>query len=189
MYKRQEYKKNPEMEMPTVEVNGQECVGMIEIPALGLKLPIISEWSDAKLKKAPCRYSGSAYLKNMIIAGHNYRTHFSGIKRLKMCIRDRSSEITAYNTIGTDGGITTPMVPAAAIRAAAESSRYPRFFNSGTVSYTHLDVYKRQASIPVEAVSPFGMEDIISGSTIAMIGMSCGSTHTNLRFLSISVIT
>ena len=42
-----------------------------------------------------------------------------------------SSEITAYNTIGTDGGITTPMVPAAAIRAAAESSRYPRFFNSG----------------------------------------------------------
>ncbi len=39
------------MEMPTVEVNGQECVGMIEIPALGLKLPVISEWSDAKLKK------------------------------------------------------------------------------------------------------------------------------------------
>ena len=77
-----EYVKNPEMEMPTVEVNGQECVGMIEIPALGLKLPVISEWSDAKLKKAPCRYSGSAYLKNMIIAGHNYRTHFSGIKRL-----------------------------------------------------------------------------------------------------------
>ena len=29
-----EYVKNPEMEMPTVEVNGQECVGMIEIPAL-----------------------------------------------------------------------------------------------------------------------------------------------------------
>ena len=47
-----EYKKNPEMEMPTVEVNGQECVGMIEIPALGLKLPVISEWSDAKLKKS-----------------------------------------------------------------------------------------------------------------------------------------
>ena len=30
-----EYKKNPEMEMPTVEVNGQECVGMIEIPRWG----------------------------------------------------------------------------------------------------------------------------------------------------------
>ena len=63
-----EYKKNPEMEMPTVEVNGQECVGMIEIPALGLKLPVISEWSDAKLKNAPSRDTRTAYLKNKIKA-------------------------------------------------------------------------------------------------------------------------
>ena len=105
-----EYKKNPEMEMPTVEVNGQECVGMIEIPALGLKLPIISEWSDAKLKKAPCRYSGSAYLKNMIIAGHNYRTHFSGIKRLNpgdsVVFKDADGNVFSYEVaeIETVGG-------------------------------------------------------------------------------------
>ena len=105
-----EYKKNPEMEMPTVEVNGQECVGMIEIPALGLKLPVISEWSDAKLKKAPCRYSGSAYLKNMIIAGHNYRTHFSGIKRLNpgdsIVFTDADGNIFSYEVaeIETVGG-------------------------------------------------------------------------------------
>ena len=105
-----EYKKNPEMEMPTVEVNGQECVGMIEIPALGLKLPIISEWSDAKLKKAPCRYSGSAYLKNMIIAGHNYRTHFSGIKRLNpgdsVVFTDADGNVFSYDVaeIETVGG-------------------------------------------------------------------------------------
>ena len=60
------------MEMPTVEINGQECIGTLEIPSLGLKFPVISEWSDEKLKKAPCRYSGSAYLNNLIIAGHNY---------------------------------------------------------------------------------------------------------------------
>ena len=105
-----EYKKNPEMDMPTVEVNGQECVGMIEIPALGLKLPVISEWSDAKLKKAPCRYSGSAYLKNMIIAGHNYRTHFSGIKRLNpgdsVVFTDADGNIFSYEVaeIETVGG-------------------------------------------------------------------------------------
>ncbi len=104
-----EYKKNPEMEMPTVEVNGQECIGTIEISALGLKLPVISEWSYAKLKKAPCRYSGSAYLKNMIIAGHNYRTHFSGIKRLdpgdSVVFTDAdgnvfSYEVTEMETVG-----------------------------------------------------------------------------------------
>ena len=105
-----EYKKNPEMEMPTVEVNGQECVGMIEIPALGLKLPVISEWSYAKLKKAPCRYSGSAYLKNMIIAGHNYRTHFSGIKRLNpgdsVVFTDADGNVFSYEVaeIETVGG-------------------------------------------------------------------------------------
>ena len=105
-----EYVKNPEMEMPTVEVNGQECVWMIEIPALGLKLPVISEWSDAKLKKAPCRYSGSAYLKNMIIAGHNYRTHFSGIKRLNpgdsVVFTDADGNVFSYEVaeIETVGG-------------------------------------------------------------------------------------
>ena len=105
-----EYVKNPEMEMPTVEVNGQECVGMIEIPALGLKLPVISEWSDAKLKKAPCRYSGSAYLKNIIIAGHNYRTHFSSIKRLNpgdsVVFTDADGNVFSYEVaeIETVGG-------------------------------------------------------------------------------------
>ncbi len=45
-----------------------------------------------------------------------------GTKPFLKSVFTLSSEITAYNTIGTDGGITTPMVPAAAIRAAEESS-------------------------------------------------------------------
>ena len=92
-----EYEKNPEMEMPTVEIDGQECIGTIEIPALELKLPVISEWSNEKLKKAPCRYSGSAYLNNLIIAGHNYRTHFSGIKYLKV-----DDEVIFRDTAGNE---------------------------------------------------------------------------------------
>ena len=46
-----------------------------------------------------------------------------------------------------------------------------------------------RASIPVEAASPCGIEDIISGSTTAITGISCVSTQTNLRFFSTSVIT
>ena len=46
-----------------------------------------------------------------------------------------------------------------------------------------------RASIPVEAVSPFGIEAIISGSTTATSGISLWSTHTNLRLFSTSVIT
>ncbi|EJX03858.1 Peptidase C60, sortase A and B [gut metagenome] len=55
----------------------------MEIPALELSLPIISEWNDIRLKQAPCRYQGSVYLDNLIIAGHNYKKHFGGLKNLQ----------------------------------------------------------------------------------------------------------
>ena len=39
-------------------------------------------WSYPKLKIAPCRYSGSAYTGNLVIAAHNYRTHFGLLESL-----------------------------------------------------------------------------------------------------------
>lgn len=82
-----DYQLNPEMEMPEVmleELDGAACIGVLEIPAIDLKLPVLSEWSYPLLKKAPCRYSGSAYLDNLVIAAHNYRTHFGKLKELEM---------------------------------------------------------------------------------------------------------
>ena len=72
-----EYVRNPNMEMPVVEIDGIEYIGTLEIPALELELPVISTWSDALLDCAPCRYVGSSYLDNLIIAGHNYRGHLA----------------------------------------------------------------------------------------------------------------
>ena len=46
-----------------------------------------------------------------------------------------------------------------------------------------------KASMPVAAVSPFGIEAIISESTNATTGISFGSTHTIFRFFAASVIT
>lgn len=77
-----EYLRNPEMEMPVVEIEGNGIIGVLEIPALGLSLPVMSEWSYPNLKLAPCRYSGSAYAGNFTIAGHNYSTHFGPIGEL-----------------------------------------------------------------------------------------------------------
>lgn len=74
----------PVREMPTTTVDGVEYLGTLEIPALELSLPIISHWSDALLKLAPCRYQGSAYLNDLILAGHNYRAHFSRLKNLQI---------------------------------------------------------------------------------------------------------
>lgn len=77
-----EYVLHPEMEMPTVETGGVEYIGTLAIPALELELPVVSTWSDALLDLAPCRYTGSAYLDDLIIAGHNYRGHFGSLHRL-----------------------------------------------------------------------------------------------------------
>lgn len=52
--------------------------------SLELELAIISQWSDSLLKLAPCQYQGSAYLDNMILAGHNYRAHFAGLKDIQI---------------------------------------------------------------------------------------------------------
>lgn len=77
-----DYLLNPDMEMPTVEVEGNDYVGTLEVPSLELSLPVLSEWSDANLRLAPCRYSGTAYKGNFVIAGHNYRSHFGPLSRL-----------------------------------------------------------------------------------------------------------
>ncbi len=77
-----DYQLNPNMEMPTLRHEGQEYIGLLEIPALELKLPIISEWSYPRLKKSPCRYVGSPYTNDLVIAAHNYSSHFGNLNKL-----------------------------------------------------------------------------------------------------------
>lgn len=74
---------DPTMDMPTVELDGNEYIGTLEIPSLELSLPVMSGWSYPKLKIAPCRYEGSAYLNDLIIAAHNYAAHFGSLVNLE----------------------------------------------------------------------------------------------------------
>lgn len=73
---------DPDREMPIIEIDGNEYVGYIEIPLLELSLPVMESWSYPKLKIAPCRYEGSVYHNDMVIAAHNYTTHFGGLRNL-----------------------------------------------------------------------------------------------------------
>lgn len=77
-----DYSVNPDMEMPEKEIAGDYYIGVLEIPSLGIFLPVIGEWDYGALQIAPCRYSGSAYTGNLVIAAHNYQTHFGRIKTL-----------------------------------------------------------------------------------------------------------
>ena len=69
-------------EMPVVTLGGYEYVGYVEIPTLGLKLPVMAEWDYTRLQIAPCRQFGSSRTDNLVIAAHNYDTHFGKLKEL-----------------------------------------------------------------------------------------------------------
>ena len=96
-----DYLLNPDMEMPTVEIDGDAYIGTLEIPALDLTLPVMSEWSYPKLKIAPCRYAGTAYKGGFVIAGHNYRRHFGPLKSLapgdRVTFTDADGNLFAYD--------------------------------------------------------------------------------------------
>ena len=96
----------PEMEMPTREIDGQTYIGMVEVPALELSLPVISEWTYPRLKKAPCRYVGSVYSKDMVICGHNYDRHFGRLKELavgdEVRFTDMDGNVFFYSVCGTE---------------------------------------------------------------------------------------
>ena len=77
-----DYVLNPQMDMPVKIVDGNAYVGVIKIPSRGKEFPVFNEWNYSNLKTAPCRYSGTAYLGNLVICAHNYRSHFGGIRTL-----------------------------------------------------------------------------------------------------------
>lgn len=67
-------------EMPTMLIDGNRYIGTLEIPSLGLRLPVLDHWNYELLKISPCLYSGSYYTDDMVICAHNYQKHFSPIK-------------------------------------------------------------------------------------------------------------
>ncbi len=58
--------------MPTIEIDGWEYIGSIEVPRFGLELPVMSEWSYEGMRIAAARYSGSVWDNDLVICGHNY---------------------------------------------------------------------------------------------------------------------
>lgn len=79
-----DYILDPNMKMPTETIDGIEYIGVLRIPALELELPIIDSWDYEKLKTAPCRYTGSAYKNDLVICGHDYRSHFGKLKSISI---------------------------------------------------------------------------------------------------------
>lgn len=67
---------------PVVYLDGYDYIGALEIPALKLELPVMATWDYEKLRLSPCRQFGSARDGDLVIAAHNYSTHFGRINSL-----------------------------------------------------------------------------------------------------------
>ena len=70
-------------EMDKITIDGYDYIGSIEIPTLGLELPIMNDWSYNKMKLAPCRYYGSIFTNDLVICAHAYDSLFGNLKSLK----------------------------------------------------------------------------------------------------------
>ena len=74
---------DPEPQEELAEEITYDYAGVIAIPDLSLELPVIDQWSYARLKVAPCRQSGAAADGDLVIAAHNYKSHFGYLDRLE----------------------------------------------------------------------------------------------------------
>lgn len=87
-------------EMKTETIDGNEYIGYLEIPDLNLYLPVMADWDYEKLKISPCRYYGSTKTDNLVIAAHNYKSHFGYLGNLRIdeiiAFTDMEGQKTVY---------------------------------------------------------------------------------------------
>ena len=93
-------------QMKEVEIDGELYIGYLTIPVLKLELPVISEWSYERLQIAPCRQFGSTKTDDLVIAAHNYASHFGKLSQLRqgdlLTFSDMDSDVILYEVAAVD---------------------------------------------------------------------------------------
>lgn len=77
---------NTPTELPLLvdNIDGYEYIGSLSIPAIDVTLPVMADWDYQRLKISPCRQFGSAQTDDLVIAAHNYKSHFGYLHRLEI---------------------------------------------------------------------------------------------------------
>ncbi|MBP3815962.1 MAG: sortase [Firmicutes bacterium] len=79
-----DYIRFPDMELPVGTFDGQECIGILQLPTLDKEFAVIGDLTYDNLYYAPCRFYGTPYKNNMVIAAHNFYSHFTYIRNLEL---------------------------------------------------------------------------------------------------------
>lgn len=93
-------------EMTVQMVDGYGYIGSLSIPVLELELPVMSQWDYDCLKIAPCRQCGSTKTDDLVIAAHNYVSHFGRLSQLRagdlLSLTDMDSQTILYSVETVD---------------------------------------------------------------------------------------
>lgn len=84
-----------------ITVEGYDCIGYIDMPTVGITLPVLADWDDERLDTAPCRHFGSAEDDDLVIAGHNFKRHFGYLSDL-----ERGDRVSFFDVYGTEHAYT-----------------------------------------------------------------------------------
>lgn len=71
------------MEMPALEIDGEDYVALLEIPAFGMKLPVSAAWDPQNVALHPCRFWGTVYDGSLIVGGYDQSGQFDFFDRIQ----------------------------------------------------------------------------------------------------------
>ena len=71
-------------EMPILQLDGTDFVCLLEVPGLGVVLPVGNRWESDALQDHPCRFWGSIYDGSCILGGSGRQGQFDFCARLDL---------------------------------------------------------------------------------------------------------
>lgn len=96
----------PDPQMPVLEINGMDYVGLLEIPALGTIVPVADKWEQKMLPSACGRFWGSAYDHTLVIGGPDHPGQFDFCDDIEVgtvvLVTDMTGVQFAYTVSGVD---------------------------------------------------------------------------------------
>ncbi len=78
-----EYLLEHTQELKSVDIDGHQYVGLVSIPSVELEMAVLDICNEDNLHVSSCRYYGSPFTNDLVIAGHNYKSGFGKLSELK----------------------------------------------------------------------------------------------------------
>ena len=85
-----------------------EVDGILSIPSLDLRLPVLADFDEERLKVSVCAYERweEGTSERLVIAGHNYASHFGALSSLRegaeVSYQLPAGEVTEYRVTGIE---------------------------------------------------------------------------------------